>query len=349
MESHGIGVSFVKSFIKIIAKKRSQGKSNYIRKATMLKEGKASKGVNTSVFSLKNASPVRELYFSPIDNKSGVLFSDLALLDLDSNENLIIIIENKLFGNNREGQLDAYQKRTDIKFKRCKVREFVYLTLDGREPFIHSDSAAELKSNKHWVTLSWINDILPLLEKLAPSKTKGSLKKTIKILNDIKNISDKRGWSHIETTKEQILEVVSDCLLEELNRLDKKEGSSWSKTKVAKNKVTLNYSKYSATELVLKLLPDLSITAHSERNTTAISEKLYLPLNIHPSQILNFIDLFAREIYYSYFGNQTMEYLSSRRRKTSSRSKTQEVAFDILQGILKDYSKLRMQSMMQRY
>jgi hypothetical protein len=316
----------------------------------MLKYGHGGAGVAASDFSLRNASPVRELYFSPSEDKdSGVLYCDLALLDLDPSEKLVVIIENKLFGYNAKSQLKAYRKRTDARFKRCNVREFVYLTLSGRAPTNHSGTKSEGKDNSHWLCLSWVDDLLPLIKSLLPTKPSGRLNLLVRFLEDIRELSD-QDKSSIKTVRLELFNSVTACLIEELNRLNRADGSRWKYSGRPKNGRNLEYTKYHSKHLAIRIQPNLSITAQSLTNSgRPISEKLYLPMNIHPDQILRFIDLFAREIYHSHFGANTMDYLSSRNTRTVIISETQKNARSQFMKLLKDYPKLRLQSMMQGY
>jgi len=342
--SHDLGVRFLRSFVGIIARKRSGG-SKYKRSSTTLKFKKRGTGVAASEFSLKNASPIRELYFSPIDDdkNSGVLFTDLAVVDLDSNENLIIIIENKLFGDNHKDQLANYRKRVSKKFKRCKVKEYVYLTLNGKPPIEHSESSARKKENSYWVNLSWIRDILPTLKRLQNGGASKKVKELIKLLSSIKDIQTTQNKNEILITRKTILNKVAKCLLEELNRLNGENSSYWKKSKTTKKEIQIQYTRHRARYVKIRLLDNLSITAQSFKGKKGQGPKHYLTLNLHPDQVLNFIDLFAREIYHIHF-DDVMKYLSKKKKLTATRGEAKLEVHKLLLPLYRDYARLQLLS-----
>ena len=110
--------------------------------------------MGTSGFQLSNASVFREFFLSRSQKRKadGALFCDLVVADLDSSDGLFLTIENKLFTTDRVSQLDDYEKYVNEKFKRAKIREFVYLTLRGT-------ASSNATKDQNWVKLGWLTDI----------------------------------------------------------------------------------------------------------------------------------------------------------------------------------------------
>lgn len=343
--NHGLGVRFINDFIKLIAKKRSSGK--YKRGAKTFKSGRAKPGIAVSQFSLKNASPIRELYLSRTSEKDddGILFADLVLMDLDSSENLIVVIENKLFGVNQVGQLEKYRSRTKTKFTRCKAREYVYLTLGGDAPRNYSNSQQEAKEYSHWINLSWIKDILMILISYKLRGKSDVVKPLRDKLSRLDKLSARSQFPDYSFFRKGLLKSLSTCLLEELNRLNSQETSKWKKSKSSAKEIHLHYTRHPARRLEIKQLPNLCISVQGYNGKKPISDKLYLPANVSVGQLFNLIDLFAREIYHSYFGEEVMTYLSNRRRKTSTISEEKLIAAPLFDLVHKHYDTLRILSL----
>jgi hypothetical protein len=64
----------------------------------------------------------------------GPRYCDIILLDLDTSDNIFVVIENKLFSSNHPSQLEEYYELVEKNYKRAKIREYVYLTLYGIDP-----------------------------------------------------------------------------------------------------------------------------------------------------------------------------------------------------------------------
>jgi len=142
---------------------------------------------------------VREFYLSRgVDKKEsgGPKFCDLAVIDLDSKDGLILIIENKLFTSNHPGQLEQYYDAVEKKFKRAKIREYVYLTIPGLEPLDYDDGGS--KKYKYWVNMSWTGDILDIINKTASGKSHPEIRRIKNILKWMKKISNGGIQNYIE-------------------------------------------------------------------------------------------------------------------------------------------------------
>ncbi len=105
------GVKFAKKFLEMVAQLRTKNALKYARKMTLLKFGKEGKGVSSKRFSLKNAAVIREFYLAKAIGNSdmkGPRYCDVVLLDLDTSDGLMLVIENKLFSTNYPNQLETY-------------------------------------------------------------------------------------------------------------------------------------------------------------------------------------------------------------------------------------------------
>ena len=117
--SHGMGVEPLKEVVKLIAQKRSDQSLDFERRASFLKFGKEGYGVAASGLSLKNASTVRDFHLTRSLGAfpdMGTRFCDLLVMDFDSPDSLIILIENKFVGQNRRNQLEDYFLSAEAKF-----------------------------------------------------------------------------------------------------------------------------------------------------------------------------------------------------------------------------------------
>src|SRR5690606_32054901 len=89
----------------------------------------------------------------------GTRYCDLVLVDLDPDDGIVVLVENKLFTRNRPGQLAEYLAAAESKFDRVPTRDYVYLTLKGDAPVSYAglDGTAE----QRWVQLGWTTHLLP--------------------------------------------------------------------------------------------------------------------------------------------------------------------------------------------
>jgi len=343
--SHGFKHLFVKEFLKLIAKNRSSKRSKYKRLETFFKYGKSGKGQTTTSYKLTNVSTVRELFLpKPYKIKEeGNLFADLMILDLDSKDNFVVFIENKLFGVNQAYQLSNYRKRANTKFKKCSVREFVYLTLNGDSPNEYNNADAD---NKYWVCMSWTKDVLGIINKLKPRGGDAKLRELRSCLKWLDKLKVEKGFRDYSAFNHNLLKSISSCLLEELNRLNKSKGSSWEFIKTKSKAIRMSYSRQPSKVLELKLLSNLSITIQTTKNNKQQTEKLFLPLNVQPDQLFHLLDLFAREIYYLHFKDQVKLYLGRNRKLTTTVSAGKEKLRPKLDVLFMHYSTLRVLNLM---
>ena len=324
--SHGFGVKFANEFLVKIAKERSsvENKPEYTRKATYLKHGQAGKGQLSRSFSLRNSSSVRELYlpdFSSGKKKQRGRFCDVALLDLDIKDGLVVIIENKLFTNNHSGQLTDTLILANDKFKKARVREFVYLTLDGAEPVPPSGN----EDFRDWVRLSWVTTIKEIIYGLSFKSGSEEVVDLLNLLSWIQQLKllevkeAKSGTQIHAQMKDFFLSSTAEYILEELNRLGSGKAGVWETKKENINSFRLTHTSAPKRILYVELLKNFTITIYSKKSSS--SDKIIIPFGTHPDQHYNLMDIAAREIYYKHFGDSVHRYLSKKRRPSSKVSK----------------------------
>ena len=69
------------------------------------------------------------------------------------------------FTSNHPDQLEEYYQLVENKFKRVKIREYVYLTLNGIKPIQYDKDISKNKLYKYKVNMSWNKDILNIITK----------------------------------------------------------------------------------------------------------------------------------------------------------------------------------------
>ena len=334
--SHGLGVTFAGEFLKTIAQTRTEGSESgiYTRKKSFLKFGKAGPGRPSTGFSLENASIIREFYLAKTIGKSNVRgsrYCDVVLLDLDSSDSLFVVIENKLFTTNHPGQLEEYYEAVEYKFKeRVKTLEYVYLTLHGSSPVCFKEESGKIL--KHWVGLSWTNDILSILTRLYnEDKHDKEVLKLKTLLEWLKNLTAQVSDEYIDNLRSLLLQATSECLLEELQRICGK--GTWAFSREDGKSIVISHSSSSKKPMYIELLPNLSVTVQSRRGGgKALFEKVIMPYGINTGQIYNLLDITARDIYHLYFQCGT-DYLADKRRCTKTRSEKKKLwkpVFDFL-------------------
>jgi hypothetical protein len=322
--SHKMGVKFATEFLKSIAKVRS-GSTEYTPRSKMLKWGKGKKGVSTSKFSLKNASSIREFYLAQSikKNSNGARYCDLVFLDLDLDDGLFLLIENKLFTQNHSGQLEEYYNLVEKKFHRTKVREYVYLTLYGAKP------KGDSPDLKHWVRLSWASDILSIINKLKQEKEHADiiqLRSILEWLSSLEKETHKDKENLVKDLRKLMIKVATVCLISELNRLSGDKTGFWKMGKPTDNRGIINHTSTPKRPLFVQLLSNFTITLQSKQSKKALFDKIIVPFGVHPDQIFNLIELTARDVYYYHFGSSTKLYLADKRRSSSSFTQQENIS-----------------------
>jgi len=331
--SHGLGVKFSKDFLKTIALKRSN-EDRYKNKKTFLKQGKVGNGVTISSLKIANASSIREFYLSRStgDKKNRTQnFCDVVLLDLDVNDGIIVTIENKLFTTNHNDQLELYYDLVEEKYSRTKVREYVYLTIDGTKPEKISDE----KYLKSWVCVSWLDDIFEIL----PPKEKGEHSDITMLrscLTWLRNLQRKSLSEEAENLKNLLRGITILNLLEELDRLNEGKKGYWY---FEKNR--LGHSSYPSKFLSIEILSNLTISIQGKKATNALFDKIIIPFGIHPDQVFNLIEIAAREICYGFFGDSVKTYLANKKRISDSKLRLEKEEMELMNIVHNNFLELK--------
>ncbi len=325
--SHGMGVRFLRGFLARIAQRRGAGLPDgvaYDHRSAYLKFGKDKRGGTlASSLKLANAAVLREFYLSGGIGRraSRGTYCDLVIADLDTQDGLFVVIENKLFTRNHKGQLAHYNTTVEQRYDRVKVREYVYLTLDGSEPDLQDDE--DRRHHKSWVRLSWLGDILGTLEETTngsePNEAIEQLLRLLRWLRDMV-VSGATGEGiqlEVEELAQRVLLASAQCLHEELSRLDgRKDGTSWgaSPTEVKRQVIRLHHSKTPSQHLCVQLLPSYSVVLQTRaKSGKAKYEKILVPFGAHPDQVFNLLDIAARDIYHATFAMPSSALGSKRR------------------------------------
>jgi len=333
--AHGFGVRFIQEFMKTAARKRSSEDDKYHRKGSLFKWGKTGRGSSVTGLRLGNASVIREFYLAKSiekRNDRGSRYCDVVVIDLDSQDSLFLVIENKLFSCNHPFQLDEYYQVVEDKFKRAKIREYVYLTINGAKPFSFQ-RGGDANSHRFWIRMSWGKDILEILNLISS----GIEHKEIVLLKELLVWFQKNAHNSLQKQLDEfrntLIMAASDCLLEELVRLGKDKPGRWKLEKQKEKGSILKHTSYPKTPLFIELLPNFSITVQSRRKKGALFEKIIVPFGARTDQIFNLLDIAARDIYHYHFAAKTSNYLSDRRRLTRSitqKKKAHKYIFDFV-------------------
>lgn len=338
--SHGLGVSFSNEFLKTLAKLRTQDSVKYARKKSLLKWGKGGSGTSSTGFSLKNASVIREFYLAKSISKNsirGPRYCDIALIDLDSSDSIFLVIENKLFYSNYPSQLDEYYDAVEEKFRRAKVREYVYLTIHGSDPIQYTGET----KHKYWVRMSWNQDILSIISKVHNQNEHKEIIKLRHLLEWLRNLNQPSIKKPIEELRRLLLKIASSCLHAELKRLGEGKTGSWEIKNPEGKNITINHTSYPKTPLFVELLPNLSITVQSRRKGKPLFEKIIVPYGANTDQIFNLLDIAARDIYHHCFSDKKDRYLADKRRLTSILTKEKEEIKYIFDYVSRNQNELK--------
>lgn len=309
--SHGLGVKFANKFLNKIANIRTNSEVNYKRLSYLLKEGKAGKGTSSNNFSLKNSSVVREFYLSSNYNSKRLrknMFCDVVYFDLDPGDSLFVLIENKLFTKNHPEQLQQYWDMARKKYQ-SKVMEFVYLTIDGSAPIIYPKDSED--TLRYWVRMSWTEDIKDILSDFINDDCNHILKdlyELLKWMDTIKIIVN--TTQSIENLRNAILLASSECLIQELKRLNKK--GNWEISRIGK-RIKIAHSSVSKRNMYIEILPNLNVTIQSKKGHKPLYEKIIVPFGTNTDQVYNMLDISCRDIYKHTF-DKTSDYLNENRR-----------------------------------
>ena len=321
---HGLGVRFLQEFMKSVARERCRPDRSYARRASHLRWSRApGRGRHTKGLKLGNATAFREFYVAgTVSNESvGDRFCDVVVLDLDRSDGIVLVIENKLFGTNSTGQLLEMLALVEEKYSRAPVREYVYLTLYGDPPT--SRRKAEQAVLPRWVALSWVDHVLPVLDKLALSPPP-RLDELIGLLRWLDRL-ERAVNEDPEVTADLVCAILdggTECLLAELNRLAKT--GSWQRATTGTRRLNIVHTSAPSRRVSLELFADCSIAIQSRKRKRAQCDKLLLPFGAPARQVYNLMHITARDLYWIHFGKPKAFIKQLGHRKTLH---DEEVAF----------------------
>jgi hypothetical protein len=295
---HGLGVKFAREFLKVVAHKRSTDEA-YARRQAHLKFGKSGPGVTTTGLAISNATVLREFYLtSDVSNKNGrgTRYCDLVFMDLGSDDSIFVAIENKLFTRNSKYQLKESFEAIEGKYLRAKVREYIYLTLDGQSPQEKNDDSRYFK---YWVNISWADDIKEILNSLLDDESLEDLYDLYNLLCYLSYMTHPNAsiFRNVNKLKKALLSIAADCLHEELNRLGEGKRGTWEISSKTKAHNILYHTSAPTRHLHIEILPNFCITVHGKRNKSQQYEKILIPFGAHPDQVFSLLDIAARDIY----------------------------------------------------
>lgn len=298
--SHRLGVRFAEAFTALIGERRAACNGAYARRASFLKAGRRGKGMGASGFRFGNASVLREFHLSKSHLRDGSegMYCDLVLLDLDIDDSIFLVVENKLFMPPRGEQLLEYYNAVEAKYDRVSVREFVLLTLRGNEFFALPSEVA-----RNWMRLSWTVDVRHLLNAAAPTQGSGgrsALASLRRLLDWLAQVTDPAALSDAsrEAFRDLLLRSSAECLQEELSRLHAHTGGRWVDPEPSGAAITLRHSTHRVSDVVVALLPGLSVGVHGHSaDGRPTFDKIIVPFGAPPAQVFNLLDLAARDIY----------------------------------------------------
>jgi hypothetical protein len=308
--SHGYNTQFTKSFLAIAGKTRKEGGGKFSHKKSFL-TSKQKPG-------LSNCAIIREFFLSSgyekkYKAKRGPRYCDIVLIDFDYKDSLFVGIENKLFSSNHPYQLQEYHYAVATKYSDIKIKDYIYLTINGANPQKYDITFGEKEKSetelyKNWVCISWVKHILPILEKLETNKKGEKVHEVavlMKILTWFKQLEKESAdfSKSLDFFRYFLIEAASECLLEKLTAFNEGKPGSW-KSVPNKHSMILIHSSYPKRKLEINMLPNFTITIQSKfKSKSCLSEKIIVPFGAPPDQIFNLINYAAKDIFKYHFQN----------------------------------------------
>ena len=330
--THGLGARFAEELLKIIARRRTYSDregNDYKRRGSFLKWHRSgAHGTRATGFRLRNAAVFREFYLARGTGgrrNGSAMLCDIVFLDLDTHDGLFLAIENKLFTTNHRGQLERYYELVETRYRRAKVREYVYLTLLGDRPETRGSPDPRI-CERMWVRMSWVEDVLGVLEKLRPARDPDDpVGELVAILRWMAAACDARRREEVATAVATLFEALAragtDIVVDELVRLNEGGRGSWSVKRRGRSRTRILHSSKPTAPLFVGILPNLSIVLYSDKRDRNRYDKLLIPFGSNPDQIHNLADIVSRDVYELHFGSSRKAYLGGKRRlRTTTRS-----------------------------
>lgn len=333
---HGLGSAGLEAFCHAVAKARADGfhakPRRYARYGHHLRHGNGKTGRLVSELALGNAASIREFYLGrgvKRDALEGVRYCDLVLLDLDRDDGLFLVVENKLLGHDHPGQLAGYLDAIKKRYgdSKSRTREFAYITLRGGPPkHLERGSAAA----REWVCLGWVGALEALVASLAQRKrAHEAVRDLAALLGWMKGLAeDPRTQGLGDALKRALVDEACEAMVAELNRLEKGSEGRWTALDRAMGRHgklvphrLLRHAEGGKRRLRIDVLPSASLAVQSlTASGRTKHEKLIVPFGAPASQVLNLIDVTARDVYGLFFGDEVRRRLLSRSPRTRYQS-----------------------------
>lgn len=308
--SHGHGVTFLRAFLGEVARERcaedDDGQHVYQRRASHLKwGGKKSKGRATSRLRLGNAGVAREYFLSgPLGGAGKARFADLVVLDLDPEDGVMVVIENKLFTTDHPSQLDEMLTVVEDRYGRVKTREYVFLTITGHPP-------SQACRDGRWLQLSWVGHLRRALE--AIEQPHDEVMRFRDAIAWLVTLVDRSTTTLARDLRTAMLAVTAHCLCDDLRHLGKGKRGTWEVVSVG-TRAELVHSVYRKRPLRVELLKD-AVAVHTQYGGKAQYEKILVSFSVPPDQTRHLIELAARDICYRHFNAEHGHMYWNRQRK----------------------------------
>ena len=300
-EKHGLGKKFCYDFLKMMIENRKRAGQTILD--SQLRIGKGKKGETLSSRALQNIGVVREFYLQKGQ------YLDLVLLNLNRNQQLVVIIENKYLTSNSEKQLSTYRKAMKELLPTSTIFETIYLTLKGDGPKTSKESTQS--DLKHWVSMSWFDHVLPLLKK--HQQTHSEL---YKALFSLKALSERQieaeHYIHLS------LKAYAEYILEELNR----RSENWVLNLTRKSKYTFYFQGPVNRSIKLSYhsgshLKIMTSTTKGSFNRSSYCSEYILPLGLSTLASLSFLQTLIRKVVMVVHGDKEERRLLSDKKQVS--------------------------------
>jgi hypothetical protein len=330
--SHELGERFTRGFLDALATARGRTPATGLpmdrQRRCLRGPYPAPLGVTPSQLTLGQLQVVRELHLAqqgPGRGSSRPRHLDLALLRLAAEKGLFVAIENKLFTADHDDQLAAYHRIVESRYARARVVEYAYLTLDGSAPKFTAGASDACRSS--WCAVSWLDDILPILDGLAAANT---LPAAARELRDLLQwfAAVRMQWHRlgpaVGALRGALLQAVSEILLDELQRLNAGAPGTWAVKYRGKTRWTLTHSQTPARSIVVQLTENLSVAVLARRKGKAFHDRRIVHISGSRAQFLAIMDLVAHDAYAMHFGDSADHYLFAARRLRSLNPRERE-------------------------
>ena len=313
--SHELGDAFLSGFVNAIATRRPEPDPLFAKLLADLKLRQFRRPGDKRLLSmrLENATALREFYLPAIVSRrknQRSRYADVVVFDLDPDDGLFLVVENKLFGANHRGQLLDQYEAVEQKYATVPICKYVYLTLSGDRP--NSRSTAERRILEHWTCLSWTTDVLGILEGIAqePGPRLMELITLLRWLRRLIEASASRQGA-VRELEQAFVDVGVFCLKEELVRLGEGKPGSWEITSTGHRSARLKHSAAPKRALTISMLANCSLAIQSKYRNKALCEKILIPFGASPDQTTHLLQLTARDIYGIHF-NKPDAFFSQR-------------------------------------